>query len=220
MNFEASPKQALVLWSLLISEDIPAQSKIKPELKVKERQELVDAGLIELVERKQLREEGLTELKGRAKHIRLTDKAWDWAVENTTIELSKSTAAVPVLTRLIEKVNSFLNSSEASWSEILVSKIEKVEVSGNENSQIEDAIVNAYRKLHDGNSLGIRLSALRPHLQEFSRQEVDDVLNRMYLSEKLDLVPIDDPQDISEEDEAAAIDFDGDKRYIVDLELL
>jgi hypothetical protein len=211
MSFQPTPKHKLALWNLLITGDMPAKSQIKPELSPAERQALVDAGLIKLVPRKQLREEGLTDLKGSAEHIVLADKAWDWATENFTSEFPKgnTSAATPVLQKLLAQVGRHLQAHNFSWAEFLRTESQTI-------GDLEETIRAACAKISgDRYNVRVRLSELRPRLSNFTRVEVDKALNEMELSEEIVLMPIDDPQGIKPEDEDAALDIGGSKRHIL-----
>jgi len=220
VSFKPNPKQALVLWKLLITQEMPVKSKLSPELKHEELRELEQAGLIRIVGRKQLREEGLIDLKGTGQHIVLADKAWDWALDNFDVEIysSKYTrSVVPLIEELLRKVGASLKFHEISLSEFvqpqLIADSEDASVTP---TSLEDEIREAYSKVSDGSyDVGVRLSELRQHLGDLRRIDIDKTLGEMELAGKLVLMPIDDPQAISSEDEKAAIDVGGHKRHIV-----
>ncbi|NJP09884.1 MAG: hypothetical protein HC866_10705 [Leptolyngbyaceae cyanobacterium RU_5_1] len=235
MSFQPTPKQALVLWSLLISGEQPAMSMVKPDLDPDERKELVGAGLIELKERKQFREEGMN-LKGSAKHIVLTSKAWDWAVENFEVELPKSKYTkniVPTIEALLRIIKANLQLHEISLATFLRPQHRvhedssstpiasaNLEVRSDDTStnfsNLEDAIRRAYAKTTKSDyEVGVRLSELRQCLGDLPRADVDKTLRKMQLADALILVPLEDPTSISSEDERAALDIDGHKFHIV-----
>jgi hypothetical protein len=93
-----NPKQALVLFSLLFTGDEPMMSKLRPVLTSKERASLVNAGLIEI------------EKRGRAKHVVLTDTAWDWAGKNLDAPISKQARANQTLTSVLARLKAFLEA--------------------------------------------------------------------------------------------------------------
>lgn len=203
MSFQPTPKQALVMWSLLITGDEPAVSKVRPELKPAERKPLIDFGLIELVKR------------GRSTHIVLTDKAWDWASEHFDEELSKSTFAVPVLQALLKKLGSYLKHHKIPLVEFLVHE-------SNSKSAVvvptalEAKIREAYLKASGGKyNVRVRLSQLRQLVDDVPQAEVDKVLIQMGLAGKITLMHLDDPQEIRPEDEQAAVNIGGQKNHIV-----
>ncbi|EKQ66592.1 hypothetical protein OsccyDRAFT_5080 [Leptolyngbyaceae cyanobacterium JSC-12] len=207
MSFQPTPKQALVMWSLLITGDEPAISKVRPELKPAERKPLIDFGLIELVKR------------GRSTHIVLTDKAWDWAAGHFEVELSKSNYAVPILQELLKKLGSYLNSHKIPLVEFLVYKNTTIEHSESGAAVLSDLgakIREAYLQASGGEyNVRVRLSQLRQLVDDLPQAEVDKVLIQMGLVGKITLMHLDDPQEIRPEDEQAAVNIGGQKNHIV-----
>ncbi len=207
MSFQPTPKQALVMWSLLITGDEPAISKVRPELKPAERKPLIDFGLIELVKR------------GRSTHIVLTDKAWDWAAGHFEVELSKSNYAAPILQELLKKLGSYLNSHKIPLVEFLVYKNTTIEHSESGAAVLSDLgakIREAYLQASGGEyNVRVRLSQLRQLVDDLPQAEVDKVLIQMGLVGKITLMHLDDPQEICPEDEQAAVNIGGQKNHIV-----
>ena len=207
MNFQASPKQALVIWNLLITEDEPAISKVKPELKPNERKPLIDAGLIELVKR------------GRSTHIILTDKAWDWAVEHFEVELSKSNLASPMLQELLKKIGAYLQHNKISLGEFLRCQDIPNEPSENVPTvplDLEARIRQAYLQASGGEYVvRVRLAQLRQLLPNVPREILDKTLIQMGLAGTITLMHLDDPQEIRPADEQAVLNIGGHKNHIV-----
>lgn len=207
MNFQPTPKQALILWNLLITGDEPAISKIKPELKPKERQPLIDAGLIELSKR------------GHSTYILLTDKAWDWAVEHFAVELSKSTFAASVLQELLKKIGAYLQKNKISLAEILRCQAipdEPLESVPATSFDLEAKIRQAYLQASGGEYVvRVRLAQLRQLLPDVLRELLDKTLIQMGLAGTITLMNLDDPQEIRPEDEQAALNIGGEKNHIV-----
>jgi hypothetical protein len=202
VSFQPTPKQALVLWKLLITREEPAQSKIKPELKSAERKSLVSAGLITLKKR------------DRAEHIILTDKAWDWAVEHFQVAFpKKATSAIPVLEALLQLVGDYLQSNQIPLSDFLVTQTKPA------GKNLEEKVREAYTRISGGcYNVRVRLSELRQYLSKLSRTEIDETLRSMQRAGKLVLMHLDNPQDIGNKDEQAAIDIGGHKHHIVYME--
>jgi hypothetical protein len=205
MNFQPTPKQALVMWSLLITGDEPAVSKLKPELKPAERKPLIDFGLIELVKR------------GRSTHIVLADKAWDWAAEHFEAGLSKSNCAAPILQELLKKLGSYLNHHKIPLVEFLVyTNIENSESDTAVLSDLELKIRAAYLKASGGEYVvRVRLVQLRQLLADVPRELLDKTLIQMELAGRVTLMHLDDPQEIHLEDEQSAVNISGHTNHIV-----
>ncbi len=216
MSSEFSPKQALVLWNLLITGEEPKMSEVKPELPPAQRKPLVEAGLIRLDKR------------GRSNHIVLEDKAWDWAVDNFDAKLSRSYDAVPVLQTLLVKLSRYLNTHQVSLAEVLTASetaknsdepsLESAKVANANDLSTDDLIKKirqAYFSLPDGEAgFRVRLHQLREHLPGFSDQLTNKALLSMQEQGEIVLLAAEDLQELSANDESAAIDMgSGDKRY-------
>jgi len=215
MQLKLSPKQTLVLWQLLITGAEPAISKVKPKLSPQERKPLVDAGLIEIVPRKP------------AKHLVLTDKAWEWASTQEITALAQSTDPTLLLT-LIHKMQAYLQANKVSLAEFLappkaVSAAVAPEASPADASTLAaltttltDQIQAAYYKVSQGQwNVRVRLADLRKHLAHTSKEAIDAALRQMQLNGQSVLMPLDDPKGIEAEDEDAAVNIGGDRRHIV-----
>jgi hypothetical protein len=222
---QAKPGQALLLWNLLITGEEPAISKAKPELKPAERKSLIEAGLIQL------------EKRGRSQHLVLTDKAWDWAVENFDVVFAKTPAASPILQKLLLLLGQHLQSHHVSLSSFLrpdsqsslnVENLEHEKTQPGEPSgvnsemrslssnEMQDRISQAYTAVaKSSHESRVRLSKLRQHLTDLPQVAIDQTLCEMELAGKLILMPLEDPTEINPEDEQAVLDIDGYKCHIV-----
>lgn len=202
MNFKPTPKQALVIWSLLITKEEPAKSKVKPELSPAEREPLERLGIITL------------EKRGRSEHIILTDKAWDWASEHFEVELSKSASAAPVLEKLLGVIGLYLRARKATLAEFF--SPQNLSESTPSNNDLELRVRKAYLALSSGEfNRRVRLYQLRQNLNDIPRSEMDQILLRLGRDGKLVLMRFDDPQEIGPEDEQAALASGGQKNHII-----
>lgn len=181
-------------------------SKVKPGITPTERRKLVDAGLIRL------------EKRGRASHIVLEDKAWDWLAmrlqsPDFAVQFpSRATTAIPTFEVLLEKLGAFLRSRQISLADFLNSPPPP-----DGTISPEDEVQQAYAALAQTSpGFGVRLSKLRDRLNNMTPEHLNQVLLTLQKSGRLTLMPMEDPQEIGAEDEAAAIDMGGgDKRYFV-----
>jgi hypothetical protein len=202
VNFKPTPKQALVIWSLLITKEEPAISKVKPELSPAERRHLEMSGIITL------------EKRGRSKHIVLTDKAWDWASEHFDVELSKSASAVSALEKLLSVIGLYLRARKTTLAEFF--SPQNLSESTSSTNDLELRVREAYLALSGGEfDRRVRLSQLRQTLNDIPRSEMDQILLRLGRNGKLVLMRFDDPQEIGSEDEQAALTSGGQKNHII-----
>ena len=208
MSEQLTPKQALAIWDLIISDEQPAIMDYKL-LESSQRRPLETAGLIRLEERERVRPGKKTT---KRKHIVLNDKAWDWAVENFSVKLSLSKYSAPILGRLLHKLGDHLKERDISLSDFLaVSKNMSVPKS------IEEQVREAYTSITQNSpDFRAKLSQIRQYLEGISPQAINDTLRSMQKAGEASLSPMEDPQEIGPEDEEAAIDLGGgDKRYFV-----
>jgi hypothetical protein len=208
MSFRPNPRQALVMWYLLITHDEPAQSKVPlSTFTSADRKELLNAGLIQLEKRKQ------------AQHIVLTDKAWDWALEHLDAPIAKSQLSAPILAKLLGSLKLYLQSQQIPLVELLALPPQPPITLPSGPvipTDIPKRILAAY-KLESGGQcyVDIRLAALREHLTDLPRTTVDQTLDQMQLDGAITLMRLDDPQSITAADAAAALDVYGDKRHVI-----
>jgi hypothetical protein len=206
MNFQTSPKQALALWNLLFTGDEPSISNLKPALTAGERRQLEEAGLIEL------------EKRGRARHIMLTDEAWAWAADHLDGEISVSKYAAPALRGVLTALKTHLRQQGLTLAEFVAPEEPA-------DDQVPDPglsrrVREAYLKASAGQSnVRVRLCDLRRELPDVSRDRLDRHLVDMQAQAcGLVLWPLDDPLDLTTEDQEAALEIAGEKRHILYLE--
>lgn len=215
MSSNLSPKQALLLWNLLITGEEPMMSKTKPKVSPAQRKPLVEAGLIRL------------EKRGQPTYIVLEDKAWDWAVDNFGSELSRTPYAAPILQNLLVKLGQYLNAQQVSLAEVLTGaptggsgeSTSEDSASGNFSDLSVDDLIQkirqAYVSIPDGESgFRVRLYELREHLPGIPKQQMNEALLLMQERGDISLLAAEDLQEIKADDVSAAIDIGGgDKRY-------
>ncbi len=211
MTFEPSPKQALVLWSLVVAVpgEEPSRSTLKPRLNAVERRQLLDADLIE------------EEKRGRAYHLLLADKGWEWAERQNLVKLCLSPNATPVLEKLIQALVRFLARNDVRLAEVIAT-IRSPQQHGSpplpavSPPNLEDQIRAACLSLTCGEyERRVRLADLRSALSGLSRDELDEVLLQMDQLRAIQLMMLEQPSDVTAEDRAAAIFLAGHPLHIL-----
>jgi hypothetical protein len=211
MAFVPTPKQALVMWRLMVMGEQPKQSEVRPDLPPMEREALVRAGLIRL------------EKRGRAKHLVLEDEsAWAWATEHLDTPIANSQAAAPVLHQLLKQLKGYLARREQTLADLFTRPPEPAEegtTNGNASITLEERIRTAYLAESGGNfNRRVRLCHLRARLESMPRLEVDAALITMQNQGRLVLYMLDNPAERHAEDEAAALTIGGEKQHILYME--
>ncbi|MDV3351892.1 hypothetical protein QGP82_24525 [Leptothoe sp. LEGE 181152] len=226
MSFKATPKQTLALWYLIALYVADNEEPTKGDFRIlrgAERKPLEEAGLIEYEKRPRPLKNNR---KSYPEHIILTDKAWHWAENNDDIKFSDSKYGVQILANLLPKVVANLHKREIRLTEFLLLKTENAKEldrifseKTTDTNLLQEKICEAYSKISEGDyDVGVRLAELRQYLGDLPRANIDQALGAMELAKKLILMPINDPQAISLDDETAAIDVDGEKRHIIYME--
>ena len=226
MIFAPNPKQALFLWKMITGETPeirePSLSKARPELKT-DRKPLIDHGFLD------------TEKRGSATHLRLTDKAWDWAGRCADIELMISRgpdgtiALQGLLRRLIpylqqrgipladlysDQSDCAVDLDESAESELSTEVDAAANISADAHPLI-DRICAACVALTAGRNREVRLTSLRTRLSNASRNEVDAALIRMHETGQIALYREDNSAEVTAEDERDALMVGGAPRHIL-----
>jgi hypothetical protein len=206
------PILVLLMWNLLFTGDEPMVSKAKPGVDKKKLAPLLDAGLVVL------------EKRGRASHIVLTDRAWQWAEDNLDAPFSTSTNVTIALRGLLPRLRHYLKQSGTPLAEIL-SAVEPPNAPAAEAQPaptetpapaIDGAIREAYLALSGGQwETRVRLAHLRERLAAYAREDQDAALLQMQAAGRLVLYRLDDPQDTFDADRAAALYLGSDARHLV-----
>ena len=209
MSESMPPILVLLMWNLLFTGDEPMVSKAKPGVDKKKLAPLLDAGLVVL------------EKRGRASHIVLTDRAWQWAEENLDAPFSTSTNVTIALRGLLPRLKHYLKLSNTPLAEILSAVEPPIAAAAEEDAPpappaIEGAIREAYLALSGGQwETRVRLAHLRERLAAYARQDQDTALLQMQAAGRLVLYRLDDPQDTFDADRTAALYLGNDARHLI-----
>lgn len=232
-------KQALALWELIITGDGKTATQRSVKLDRSEVEGLVNARLITV-------ENGPRKIDPMwGSKLYVTDAGWDWAnQQGLSVQLSPSRAAVPVLEALLAKIGDYLKvhrlaldhllrprrpdasqdgeapvdasrDGEASWAAQSTEPV-RGDVAP---ADLEERIRAAYLQV-TGGALNqyVRLALLRAHLRDQPVEAVDAVLRGMQERGGAVLYPIDDPQRLRPEDDAAALRVSGERRDLLCIE--
>lgn len=236
MSYQPNPRQALCIFGMLFGrtedEREPMQSKVKPELKPKDRRPLVEAGLLEAQKR------------GNATHLVPTDAAWAWAGAHLDAPLMESKQASRVLHNVLGLLRTFLEQREAALADLALAAAQPDERStgtdaatsrtalpaGNEalragvnaegsGQPLPERIRQTLWELAGGRTKArVRLAELRERLGGVPRQELDSLLLEMQDNGRLVLYPLDNPVELTAADRGAALLVGQNPRHLVYLE--
>jgi hypothetical protein len=210
MTPELNSQQAFLILSMIFGEDDterePMMSKA-PIASAKMRNDLVKKGLI------------TEEKRGRAKHLALTDAAWAWAGEHLSTPLPKTQRAAKVLGSVLKRLEAFLVAHDAALGEFVGGSIaSRTSQRATVPDGIEELVRGVYLELSHGRLRErVRLKDLRPRVPA-GRELLDSVLERLQREGKLVLMRLDNPQELTRDDDDAALHIAGNPRHLVYLE--
>jgi hypothetical protein len=205
MPFEPNPKQALFLWKMILAEDPvlrePPKGKATPALDPKrERQPLIDNGFLE------------TEKRGRAEHLLLTDRAWDWAAGASGVALVRSNSrdGVIALEGLLRRLLPFLSARDVALAELFrppsPEHSEGPTCVSSSEDDLEGRVRWACRELTAGrNQEPVRLAALRVALADIPKEPLDRALLHLQDGGYLILYRDDNTAALTKEDRRASL---------------
>jgi hypothetical protein len=205
---EPNELQTLMLWALLGRGGSALQKNIKPEIKKKDRERLVERGLVDV-----------TKVK-RAFQLEVTDAGWAWAKENLAAPLpARSTAGGAILQQWLERLGAYLRATATPLSEVLAPRPESHEASRPDTGALRDRIRAAYLQV-TGGSFNHRalLRDMRMRLGDIDRQVLDAALLRMQIDDDAALLPLDNRAEITDADREAAIQIGAEQRHILWIE--
>ncbi len=223
MEYHPEPVQVLLLWKLATSNGAAWKADIKPAhiTDKGKRDSLVRYGLIS--EQQQKREiPGKRATRGL--FFTLEEKGWAWLADHLDAPLSRSAAAADVLQSVLKMLQSHLSKHRMVLADFIDSEEENASEAVADvpaTDVIADGIVTAYRSLSDDRSNGrVRLKDLRRKLSDVPREQLDLVLNKMTREGVIVLNRLDNPREITPEDDAAKLVSPlGDPRHIMHMEI-
>jgi hypothetical protein len=219
MPYNPSPLEVLFVWGLVAEGGAGLMKDLKPKLAKQDRDRLEKAGLV-----------AVTPQKNRALGVELTDSGWAWAADHLDAEISaRSSAAGPILRAWLIRLKGYIANNDVALAEIIGGQ----HVATGEGAPPADSptpaqgaahslperIADAYLSLSGGHwARRVRIAHLRDKLKDVSRQKLDAILLDMQRQGRLALYTLDDPRQLSTDDEKAAIHIGPATRHIVYME--
>lgn len=220
-------KQVLALWELVITGDGKSATKRTIKLEQSEVKGLESARLITIESGPRKKD------PAHGSKVHLTEEGWDWANhQGFAARLSRTKAAVPLLEALLRKVGAYLKTHDLALDHLLRPRRadpepdvpaeaavgERIDPAPPEGAPaaLEERIRAAYLRV-TGGALNqyVRLALLRANLRDEPVEAVDAVLRGMQQRGGAVLYPIDDPQRLRPEDDAAALRVSGERRDLL-----
>jgi hypothetical protein len=212
-NGDLTPLEVLALWELIVGGD----GKIAAQLSVKKRK---GATLEGLKKAHLIRVEPGPEKErpGRKSKLYVTEKGWAWANhQGFAVSFSRKSGAVaPVLETLLDKIGAYLKVHGLALDHLLRPRLPESETEEAAAASLEERIRAAYLQVSGGVlNQYVRLALLRAELRNEPFEAVNAELRGMQQRGGAVLYPIDDPQRLRPEDDAAAVRVSGERRDLL-----
>jgi len=242
MEHQPDPMQSLLLWSLAANRGSAWLADLKSTLADKsKRMSLIHAGLILEEKRPRVRAGKRTV---RAVQLTLEDKGWAWLADHPHAPVSQSKAAADVLQALLGMIAVHLERNRLALADFMTpdaaeaplpsvaeplpaqvktpQRFNAEEPNESLSELLESRIADAYAELaHHRSASRVRLADLRRRLPDLTREQVNATLQKMTREGRVVLNRLDNPLEITAEDEAAKLLTGlGDPRHIMHMEIL
>jgi len=204
MSDRLTPRQTLLVWSLLGLHGQALQSAIVPKVAKEDRDALEQKRLIK--SRKQ----------NRSFRLELDDAGWAWAAKHLGDDLPP---AFKALQTLLTRLSEHLEKSGETLADFIGPAPAPPEPPAKplSDAQLRSRIRKAYLALTGGKkNMRVLLSDLRGQLAEIDRATLDAALTRLHESAgTATLMRLDNPKDISPAVTAAQLMFKGEPLHLL-----
>ena len=216
--------QVLAMWELIIIGDGKTAGQRSVRLEQPDVRSLVKAGLVTIENGPRPKQPAWMS------KLHVTDKGWAWAnQQGLAVQVPSVQATALVFQALLAKIGAYLQINQLGLHQVFApqppeSPVEPTSPPSHEHPEpaaaapttLEARIRAAYLLATDGvMNQHIKLARLRAALDGEPAEAVNEELRRMQQRGSTLLYPIDDPQRLRPEDEAAAMRVAGERRDLV-----
>ncbi|BBZ28710.1 hypothetical protein MMAD_30050 [Mycolicibacterium madagascariense] len=191
----------LVLMSEARAVRNPELAVLGPELRKRDRDELVRKGLIEVT------------TENRAMVLELTDRGWATCAAIIGADVPpRSQGQGRALYTVLRALRRYFDRSDLAPADVFVAVDDTVDV------DVEAQVRAAYVRLAARSGGWVDLVRLRAELPEISRHELDEALTRMQRAPDVTLIPEENQKTLTPEDHAAAVVIGNQARHLMAIE--
>jgi hypothetical protein len=214
MNYRPTTAEQRLLWMLVANSGEGFNDDLAAEKN--SRESLIQARLIEVEKRRK----PSSKRKVPAMYLRLTDAGWAWCNQDMSWQKPRGKAE-KFLNSLLQRLKTlfdrqgtvasladFINNSTPAASDPPATAKKDAEATrdGLEDGKLDGRIRAACLELGGGReAVRIRIADLRKRLADVPNADLTEGIRELSRHRELTLFPLDDPRQITPEDEAAAI---------------
>jgi hypothetical protein len=173
----------------------------------KERRKLNDLKLVESTK------------PGRAFVHELTDAGWRWVADELDLPRRDGAGSLEsAFYAVLADLGRYLRASGLSLADFFKASHEAAPTESavpHESADVEARILSAYHAVAEEPAQFVKLTDLRQRLADVPRADVDAALDRMYRSQRINLIPQSGQRLLTAEDREAALRIGGDNKHLI-----
>jgi hypothetical protein len=149
----------------------------------------------------------------------LTDTGWRWCADELTAPPhADAKGAEKALYTVLAVFGRYIKATGLSLADVVKASQQPApqeEQEPREPADIEARVLAAYHELDPEPAQFVKLTEIRLRLAELPRPDVDAALDRMYRSQRINLIPQSSPRALSAEDREAALRIGGQDKHLM-----
>ncbi|MGD0605942.1 MAG: hypothetical protein ABSA53_20420 [Streptosporangiaceae bacterium] len=146
----------------------------------------------------------------------LTDAGWRWCADELTAPRHPDAKSIEsALYAVLAVFGRYIQATGLSLADVVKTSLEPASQAPQESADIEARVMSAYRVLAKEPAQFVKLTELRSRLADSPRSDIDAALDRMYRSQRINLIPQSSPRALSAEDREAAICIGGQDKHLM-----
>jgi len=146
----------------------------------------------------------------------LTDAGWRWCADELTASRHADAKSIEsALYRVMAVFGRYMQATGISLADVVKASQEPAPEATQEPADVDARIMSAYHEVAAEPAQFVKLTDLRSRLADLSRTDIDEALERMYRSQRINLVPQSSPRALSAEDQEAALRIGGENKHLI-----
>lgn len=160
-----------------------------------------------------------TRQPGRAFVHKLTRDGWRWVEDELDLPRRDGAGSLESsFHAVLADLGRYLRASGLSLEDFFKAShgaAPQERTAPDEPVDVEARVLSAYHAVAEKPTQFVKLAALRQWIADVPRAEVDAALDRMYRSQRINLIPQSSPRALSEEDREAALRIGGENKHLI-----
>jgi len=153
---------------------------------------------------------------GRTYAHELTDAGWRWCAGELSVGLrGKATSMEGALYAVLGGLGRHLDDTQQSLADIFRRRPADEATASLPSEDVEKLVMDAYYDLAAEPGEFVKVRELRDRLSAISRPDLDSALERMYRAQRVNLVPQDNQQALTDADRQSALRVGGEFKHLL-----